>query len=198
MKKTILLITTVICFSLIGNTQTAKKGDYSFLKGQKELNIEFDYTNMKVGKYATEEAYIKEKVAEHNKKEAGKGEKWKESWEGSREKRYQPKYMELINKSLEGVGMVAKENSVAKYTLIVKSIFTEPGFNVGVVKQPAYVDFEMIFIETDTKKEVGRYILYKIPGSQAMGYDFDAGSRIAECYAKAGKMMGSYIAKALK
>jgi len=167
------------------------------LKGQKELNIEFDYTNMKVGKYATEEAYVKDKVSEHNKKEAGKGDKWKESWESSREKRYQPKFMELINKSLEKTTLKAKEGTTAKYTLIVKTVFTEPGFNVGVMKQPAYVDFEMVFIDNETKKEVSRYILYRVPGSQAMGYDFDAGSRIAECYAKAGKMMGAYIAKVI-
>ena len=198
MKKTFLIIVALIVSSILNAQTHAKKGDYSFLKNEKNISIVFDYSNMKVGKKLSEEKYVDEKVKEHNKKEAGKGDKWKEGWFGARESRYQPKFMELINKSLDNTSLKANESGDAKYTLIVKTVFTEPGFNVGVMKQPAYVNFEMIFIETDSKKEIKKYILTNVPGSQAMGYDFDAGSRIAECYAKAGKMMGAYIAKALK
>ena len=198
MKKTSLIILALIISSFLNAQTHAKKGNYSFLKNEKNITIVFDYSNMKVGKDLSEEEYVDKKVKEHNEKEAGKGDKWKEGWFGARESRYQPKFMELINKSLSKTSLKASEGGNTKYTLIVKTVYTEPGFNIGIMKQPAYANFEMIFIETESKKVVKKYVLTKVPGSQAMGYDFDAGSRIAECYAKAGKMMGAYIAKALK
>jgi hypothetical protein len=199
MKKLslLLMLTAVIGFTATAQTH-AKKGKYSFLKGEKMLNLEYDYSDMTVGKKLTEDEYVSKKVAEYNKKEAGKGDTWKENWINARAKRYEPKFETLINKSMEKLGTKASQGASAKYTLIVKTTYTEPGFNIGIAKQPAYVNFEFIFVETESRKEVARYILTKIPGSQAMGYDFDVGSRIAECYAKGGKMLGAYIYKANK
>ena len=199
MKKLslLLMLTAIVSITAIAQTH-AKKGKYAFLKGEKTLNLEYDYSNMTVGKKLTEDEYVSKKVKEGNEKEAGKGDKWKVSWTGSREARFQPKFETLINKSMEKAGIKASQGADAKYTLIVKTVYTEPGFNIGIMKQAAYVNFEMIFVETASKNEVAKYVLTKIPGSQAMGYDFDAGSRIAECYAKGGKMQGAYIAKSLK
>ena len=138
-------------------------------------------------------------VTDGNEKEAGTGDKWKESWEGSRDSRYEPKFLALINDQLEKPGIKASEDTEsAQYELIVKTIYTEPGFNIGVMKKPAAVSFEFIFIEIASKEEVGIFILENVPGAQAMGYDYDVGSRIAESYAKGGKMLGGYIAKFLK
>lgn len=198
MKKLGLLLLMTAVFTISGTAQkSAKKGDFTFLKGQKSLNVEYDYSNMKVGKNLTEEKYVNDKVKEYNKKESGKGDKFKEGWEGSRAKRYEPKFETLINKSLAKSNMKVAQGADAKYTLVVKTVYTEPGFNVGVMKKPASVNFEFIFKDASGKQKA-KYILDNVPGAQAMGYDFDAGSRIAECYAKGGKMLGSYIAKDLK
>ena len=196
MKKIILLTAAIgfIAFGMMAQTH-AKKADYSFLKGEKSFNIEYVYEDMTVGKKLTEEEYVNKKVEDYNKKEAGKGDKWKISWEESRTKRYEPKFETLINKSMAKINMTASKNSDAKYTLIVKTIYTEPGYNIGISKRPAFVNFEFSFIETATKNVMHTSILHKVPGAQAMGYDFDTGSRIAECYAKGGKMLGAYIYK---
>ncbi len=199
MKKLGLLLVFTAVVSITTMAQThAKKGKYAFLKGEKVLNLEFDYSNMTVGKKLAEDEYVSKKVSDHNAKEAGKGDKWKENWLGARSKRYEPKFETLINKSLTKAAIKASQGAAAKYTLIVKTTYTEPGFNIGIMKQPAYVNFEMVFVETASKKEVAKYILPKIPGSQTMGYDFDVGTRIAECYAKGGKMIGNYIYKSNK
>ncbi len=174
-------------------------GDLSFLKSSPSINIEYDYSEMGVGKFKTEDEYTKKKVEEYNKDEAGKGDKWKESWIGSRARVYQPKFEELFNKYAEKVGVSAKENNgSAKYTLIVKTTFTEPGFNIGVTSKPAYVNFEYIFVETGTDKVVAKFTQLKVPGAQAMGMDFDTSTRISESYAKAGKMFGGYLSKNVK
>src|SRR5690606_1491496 len=70
---------------LIGFASFAQKikvtsGDLGFLKGQTTINVEYNYDNMGVGKFDKEEDYINQKVEDYNKKEAGRGDKWKESW----------------------------------------------------------------------------------------------------------------------
>lgn len=200
MKKLSLVLTLMIAFVINANAQSpAKKGKYDFLKGETSLLITYEYDNMKVGKNLDEDDYVADKVAKGNEKEAGTGDKWKESWETSRDARYEPKFEELINDQLKKTGLIVSENTeVAKYKLIIKTVYTEPGFNVGVMKKPAAVNFVFVFVEIESGKEVATYSLDNVPGSQAMGHDYDVGSRIAESYAKGGKMLGSYIAKALK
>lgn len=172
------------------------QGDLSVLKSVKEINIEYDYSNMGVGKFKTEEEYVKSKVSEYNEKEPGRGDNWKESWVNSRQRVYHPKFEELFNKY---AGVTASQNNTsAKYTLIVKTVFTEPGFNIGVAKKPASINYEYILVETDTRNVVAKFKHEKVPGAQAFGYDYDTSTRISEAYAKAGKMFGQFVAKALK
>lgn len=200
MKRLSVLMILSLVFALSSFGQgPAKKGKYTFLEGETSLKVAYEYDNMKVGKQLDEEEYVADKVAEANKKEAGKGDEWKKGWLDSREARYQPKFEALINQELEKTKITVSENTEeAKYLLIVKTVYTEPGFHVGVMKKAASVNFVFVFVEIATGKEVATYTLDGVPGSQAMGYDFDVGSRIAESYAKAGKMLGSYIAKSLK
>ncbi len=170
-------------------------GDLDFLKGQTAINVEYNYDNMGVGKFDKEEDYINEKVEDYNKKEAGRGDKWRESWIADREERFEPKFEELLNKNLEKSNVKAGEFPDAAYTMLVKTTYTEPGFNVGVVRKNAYTDYEVVFIENETQEEVATMTIVKSPGLGAMGYDFDSGLRIQESYAKAGKELGQYLAK---
>ncbi len=200
MKKVTLLFAFMALFAFTAQAQKIKKqsGDLSKLKKGSTMLVTFDYTGMTVGKNLTEEEYVEKKVTEYNEKERGKGDKWKEGWESAREKRYEPKFLELFKKSSAGKVKVSdKEGS--DYTLIVKTTYTEPGFNIGVVRQNAYINVDYIIVETaNPDKVIAHYTQAKVPGATAMGYDFDAGSRIAESYAKAGKMFGKFMAKAMK
>jgi len=129
-----------------------KSGDLSFLKGQTKLNIEYVYDNMMVGK-KPEAQYITEKVEKYNKDEAGKGDKWLESWKNDRTKRFEPKFEELLNKNLEGVNVnVSSSNKDAKYTLILKTVYTDPGYNIGITRKPSYIDVVVTFVETGKKQ----------------------------------------------
>jgi len=166
------------------------------LKGEKTLNLQYVYEGLHVGEMQ-EVDYIKKKVTEYNSKEAGKGDKWKENWFNDRKTRYQPKFEELFNKYLEEIGMVAKEGATdARYTVIIKTIMIEPGFNVGVMRRPARIEVEMIIIETNKPEaKIAEYSVVNIPGADVMGYDFDSGLRISEAYAKLGKEFAKYIIK---
>ncbi|MEN8119811.1 MAG: hypothetical protein ABFS35_05670 [Bacteroidota bacterium] len=193
----ILLLGTAIIFSGMANAQKLKvvSGKLDFLKGQTALNVEYKYDDMKVGKM-TEEDYIAEKVEKYNNDEAGKGDKWKEAWFNDRATRFHPKFEELMNKYLAKKGAsISSENNDAEYTLILKTTFTEPGFNVGVMRRPALINTEVIFVKTGSTEELAKITLTKAPGNAVMGLDFDTGLRIQEAYAKSGKTLAGYLIK---
>jgi hypothetical protein len=202
MLKNFILVIALVSFSIAGFAQriTQKSGSVAVLKGQTTLNVEYDYSNFGVGKFENEADFVSKKVEEHNAKEAGKGDEWKEGWISARENRYEPKFEELFNKGAEKLGLkVVGGDKTAKYTLIVRTTFLEPGFNVGVMRKPASVNFEFDIVETASpSKKVSEQSLNNVPGAQFGGYDFDIGSRVAESYAKAGKVLAVYLLKELK
>jgi hypothetical protein len=172
-----------------------QKGSLGAIKGQKMLAT-FDYSGMAVGKFDKEEDYIAKKMEDYNKDEAGKGDKWAASWKGDRERRYEPKFEELFNKYGEKPGVSAFRSATdAKYEVNIHTIFTEPGFNVGVMRKPAYIDAIVTFKDRTTGEEIAVLKVDNVPGMDAMGYDFDTGVRIEESYAKLGKSLAGFIAK---
>lgn len=197
-----MLFSVAILMGAVGFAQKimVTEGSWSVLKGQKNVNIEYDYSAMEVGDFASEEDYKNKKVKEYNAKEKGKGDKWEQSWERDKTVRYPEKFEELINKGMAANGIKFAQNSDdATYTLIVKTKFIEPGFNVGVASKPAAVSFEYIIVETADKSTFVVKASQKfVPGANAMGMDFDTGGRIAESYAKGGKMLAADMKKAMK
>lgn len=78
----------------------------------------------------------------------------------------------------------------------IHTTFIEPGFNVGVMRRPAFINLEVTF--TKGEEELVVLSATKAPGADAMGFDFDTGYRISEAYAKAGKSLGKFILKNAK
>ncbi|KAA2241959.1 hypothetical protein F0L74_19060 [Chitinophaga agrisoli] len=175
------------------NAQKLKltEGDLSALKGQTELNSEFTYDGLRVGKFDKEDDYIHKKTEEYNGKEAGRGDTWAKAWKDDREARYEPKFSELFN---EYAGLKMNHNKSAKYTLIFKTSFIEPGYNVGVWRKNASMDGEVWIVETaNPSKPVAKISVEKAQGRVFGGFDFDTGVRIAEAYADAGKALGKFV-----
>jgi hypothetical protein len=196
------LLAIIAMASHVTNAQRVelKSGDLAVLSGQKVVNIEYDYSQFGVGKFATEQEYLDRKSAEYNAKEAGRGDNWKKSWVADRKARYEPKFEELFNKGMEDKGLqVIQSRPDAQYTLIVHTKFVEPGFNVGVMRKNAYVDYEIDLVESANKSSrVAELGMRNVPGSMAMGMDFDTGARLAESYAKAGKTLAAFLDKKFK
>lgn len=199
MKTTkFVLLGLIACATISANAQkmNLQSGDVKMLAGQSKMLVQYDFKDLDMGKEGSEADYLKKKKADLNAKEAGKGDKFVEGWEKNKTDRYEPKFEELFNKELEGKMTLNASNKDAKYTLIVKTLTLYPGFNAGVVKYPAYVSFGFIIVETaNPGKELAKLELREVQGSQVMGMDFDAGSRLQESYAKAGKMLAKYIEK---
>ena len=196
MKKLTLILAILISFNLQAQKIKLKSGDLGFLKGQKNILIEFVYPdNMKVGKM-TEEAYIKKKTKDLNKKKPGDGERWLKLWKGDRPDHYQPKFIELMNKGLiKNHVKVSEDTEKAKYKMVVTTTFIEPGFNVGVMRRDASINLEISFYEIGSDKELAKFTLMKSPGRTMGGVDFDTGFRVGESYAKAAKSFAKYLMK---
>jgi hypothetical protein len=199
MKTKLFLIAGFIAVTAL--TAKAQKmvqevGDLTMLVGQTKMLVEYDFNDLDMGKEGSESEYLEKKRTEYNKKEAGKGDKYVEGWKKNQKERYEPKFEELFNKTMKGKMDISQSNKDAKYKLIVKTLTMYPGFNIGITKWPAYCSYAFIIVETaNPDKILSKMVLKDVVGSQAAGYDFDAGSRLQESYAKAGKMLAGYIKK---
>lgn len=195
MKK---ILTAIMIIFLAGNIQAQRiklvDGNLKFLKSVKDINLQYTYDDMKVGKYSEAE-YIAKKTEEYNKKEAGRGDKWAKMWTEDRENRFEPKFEELFNKYIQKYDAIAEQNNKdAEYTLTLHTYFTEPGYYIGISSAPASINCEAIFIKTsDPKNILAKIDIKKSPGRAGAGWD--TGERIKEAYAKAGKELAKFLLK---
>lgn len=200
MKKSIvmivLLFSTAVMFS-----QKAKvlEGNIKNLKGITQYDLVFEYENLEIPKYDSEEEFLKDKMQKREEKEAGAGEKFKKSWFADREERYEPKFIESFNKRFDDNEVKVGKETGAAYVMKVETTFMYAGYNVGVMRQNSKVDA----IISVYKKEDPSTLLYsvkytKAQGNGAMGYDFDSGYRISEAYAKLAKTLAITIRKKAK
>ncbi|KIC93132.1 hypothetical protein [Flavihumibacter solisilvae] len=191
MKK-LLTGTFVLLLSAAVSAQKIKltDGELKPLAGEKEINTEFDYANMKVGKFDNEQDYVTKKKEEYNKKEAGKGDTWAKAWVDDRGNRFEPKFNELFAKSS---GITSGTSAGSKYTMIVKTVFTEPGYNVGVWRANAEINTEITIVETANRKKVVAKIKMDKAVGRLLGFDYDTGLRISEAYGDGGKALGKFI-----
>ena len=196
MKKSIVLAFVMISSMAFAQKLKVTNGDIKNLKGITAYNLEFDYTNVQIPKFDSEEDFLADKMQKREEKEAGGGDKFKNSWFGDREERYRPKFTESFNKRFDEGEVSVGVNPDAEYTMMVHSTRIYAGYNVGVVRRNAEIDAVITVFETANPDNVlfsGEYT--RAQGNGAMGYDFDTGFRISECYAKLAKTFAGYIIK---
>ncbi|WP_125718667.1 hypothetical protein [Flavobacterium ustbae] len=174
------------------------KGDFHFIKDQKEMNVEFDYSNFTMMKENKPEAqYVEEHKADLDKKAKGNGKIWEKKWIAAKDQIWTPKFLEIANIVLtkEKKDLNFQEGLQTPYTLIVKTVWIYPGWDAGIMKQPAKVTTNLKFVETDNKSNVLLEITSEeAPGDQ-WGNNFSNESRIGEGYAKTAKTLSKLISK---
>lgn len=204
MKKTIipLMISVLVLASMTLFAQVKQvSGDMKALKGQTEVLLKYDYSNMAVGKYDNADDYTSEKVAEMNKRKEGSGDAWLVKWTSDRTERFEPSFRKDFNGEVGSFGLSGKDDSPnAKYSLVIHTTFTEPGFNatmaIGFARKPATIDVTVDLVETENPSNVlGTVEIKKIQSKNMGGYDYDTGGRIESCYERAGEYLGKYLVK---
>lgn len=174
-------------------------GNYDFLKDQKELNLVMDYSNVTFYKEnMNEAAYIskREKDILNAGKPLTEVEDWKNDWEYSKKVSFSEKFIASMNKNSSII--TSLNNTDAKYTLYVKTVWIYPGWYAGVMTQPAKVNTILRFVETADNNVV----LMEIESKEAPGDNFvgvpNNNDRIAEGYAKTAKTLAKKISKKVK
>ncbi|ESU23754.1 hypothetical protein FEDK69T_11610 [Flavobacterium enshiense DK69] len=197
MKK----IAIIVLLLASGVTMAQKKrilsGDFKNLKGITEFNLVFDYTDLKVDKFETEEAFLEDKMKKREEK--GTAEDFKKSWFSDREERYEPKFIESFNKRFDGEIKVDKKLSSAKYTVKIQTLWIYPGYNVGVVRQSSKLNAIIKIVEIGNPDNILLSVGYeKVLGKGAAGFDYNSGYRISEAYAKLAKEFAAELKKVNK
>lgn len=198
MKKVV--ITLFILFGVLSFSYSQSivvtSGSTDFIKGESVIQFTFSYNEMLVGKL-TESEYVNKKVTDNNEKEAGKGDEWEKAWFGDRKERFEPKFLELFDKYIEEVG-VKSGTEGANYVIEVNTDFTEPGWNVGVMRQNASVDLSCKVKNIATGEQVASIKIRNASANNFWGTDFTAGYRVQETYAKAGRELAKFFIKKAK
>lgn len=199
MKKIILTCFIIGSCTIHAQRLTNEKGNLHVLKDETAVNIRFSYDNMKLMKEnLTEEQYVKERRKDLNEKNKGNGDVWVSKWQNAKDGIWEPKFVELLLKTVKTGVTFHEGHEEAKYTLLVDAVWIYPGWDVYMMKQPAKVTTKIKLIETANPS----IVLYETdaleaPGDQ-FGSNFSNESRIGEGFAKTAKTFGKVINKALK
>lgn len=188
----------IICMLLYATCATAQKfkvttGSFKNLKEIPAYDLVFDYENLKVDKFDTEEDFLKDKMDKREEKRMD--EEFKKSWFADREDRYEPKFIESFNKRFsKGEITVKKNNSDADYVMLVKTTWIYPGYNVGVMRQPSKINATITVYEKNNPDNIlFKGDINKVQGNGAAGFDYNSGYRISEAYALLAKIFAKNI-----
>ncbi|TRX31273.1 hypothetical protein FNW52_18840 [Flavobacterium sp. ZT3R18] len=164
-------------------------GKMSNLKGIPAFNVIFDYTNLQVEGFETEEAFLADKM-EKRKDFEGKPEKFKKDWFENRENKYEPKFIESFNKRFDKGEIKCDKDRDLKYTMNIKTTWIYPGYNLVEFSQPAKISATITVIETANPDNILLVIKFDKSIGLAQGiFEFDEGYRIAGAYEKLAKNM---------
>lgn len=184
MKKIVLILFFI---STLGFSQRFKvlSGDLKNLKEISEYNIAFDYSELVVHGYESEEEYLAEKM-EKRSGEQWKAEKFKEDWYADRENKYEPSFISYFNERFKKGEIKVEKNELLKFSLTVKTIWVYPGYTLAAV-EPAKISAVLTFFETQNPEN----ILFQIEYDKVIGISkeltYDQGNRIAGAYEKLAK-----------
>jgi len=192
MKKLILLFVATLSILGAANAQKIKveSGDMKFIKGLAEISVVFEFPDdMKYGKM-TQEEYIKKEKQKREAKKEGSGEIWEEKFIGDRDN-FKAQFMNGLEK-YAGDLYTAEDDPDYKYTMIVKTTFTEPGFNFGFRSKESAIDLEITFVETEKMDDaIAVMSVKKALGAAAP----DKNMRVADAYFTAAYSLGKYLKK---
>lgn len=201
MKKQLSVFVAILFVSLtFAQKAKIQDGEWSNLKGITKYNLVFDYSDLEIPKYDSEEEFLKDKMKKRDDKKPGDGERFKKEWFADREDRYEPKFIESFNKRWKKNEVeVGKDLSDAEYTINIHTTFMYPGYNVGIVRKNSKIDAVLsVYKNSDPSKILFSVKYIKAEGYGAMGNDYNSGYRISEAYAKLAKTFAGHLKKKTK
>lgn len=199
MKNLLFIAALVFSTTLVAQKAKVTKGDWENLKGISEYNVVFDYSDLSIPKYDSEEEFLKDKMAKRDEKEPGTGKKFKKSWYSDREEFYEPRFIETFNDKSKKEGKKVGKDIGAEYTMKIHTTMIYPGYNVGIVRHNSKLELTLSVFKADSPDDVVFSVDYtKIEGQGNGGYDFNSGQRIADAYIIFGRAFAKHLKKNTK
>lgn len=188
-------IRCIIFFSLVavatyGQKRKIVSGSLDGIGTQDTYELVFDYEGMRVGAEIDEVEYLKTKEADWEAKEEGQGAAFVRRWFEDRKTLYRPAFIVGFQKFYKA----KLGDDKAKYTLIIKTMRTEPGWYAGVMGHPAELDGECWVVESGNLSNVIAKIAFAgFVGKVSYGGDFEMTTRIQSAYEILGNGLGDFI-----
>jgi hypothetical protein len=193
-------IRCIIIFSLVtvatyGQKRKIVSGSLDGIGTQDTYELVFDYEGMRVGAEIDEVEYLKTKEADWEAKEEGQGAAFVRRWFEDRKTLYRPAFIVGFQKFYKA----KLGDDKAKYTLIIKTMRTEPGWYAGVMGHPAELDGECWVVESGNLSNVIAKIAFAgFVGKVSYGGGFEMTTRIQSAYEVLGNGLGDFIKRKSK
>jgi hypothetical protein len=209
MKNFKLLMICTLLIPIIGISQSVKSvvvvpdqeieivsGTPKYFKNASSYYVWFDYTDLEIGGYENEAAYIAymREDAELRRKSA---DDWEQKWFADRETVFEPKFLELFTKHAGSKMIIDPNNKDQEFAIKLHTQFIEIGFNRNFKESPTYINVIVTITDINGAGEPLIISMKYIIGKEAMSsYSADF-RRIEEAYAKCGKELAKYMRKVI-
>lgn len=193
MKKNILLFIILISSFSFAQRYKTVSGNLKNLKGISEYNVTFDYSNIEVHGYESEEAYLNEKM-DKRKDEEGKSKEFKKEWFDSRTSKYEPAFISYFNNRFSNGEIKLLENNEAKYTMNISTVWIYPGYFM----EPSKISVIISVFETNRPSNVLTKVMFeKVIGIEKEHFNNNLSSRITNAYEKLAKNLSIQLKRFL-
>jgi len=195
-QSLIVSLFSITVFQLEAQSIKFVPNNWHFLRAETHVQLIFDYDSMSVGVYPSEREYTNRKVETYNTVTSGSGDDWLKQWITDRPLYYQPAFVSGLNAQIMPLAGIV-DDSTAAYTLIVKTIYTQPGYYASALfRQRASINLVFLFVDSrDHTCVLATLYAHKIKsGYLPFSKRFDFEHRISSAYAAAGNQLGLYLA----
>jgi hypothetical protein len=192
MKRIFLLMIVSMLTTGAGALAQKFNPSLAFLKGEKSLNVVFDYQGVTIDG-DPEEKFVKEEM-DDEKNDEDKQE-WKENWYGKWRETYKYAFLNAINLET-GETLSVSEHKDAEYTAIVKIKDIDPGNFAGPFSNPAKIKAIISIIKTSDNSVITKAEFKDIYTPAGIAPLMDI--RIAAGFSELGETLGEIIMKTIK
>lgn len=201
MKRFVLVFLFLMSISGFSQKIEYQKGDFKFLKGASKVEVQFNYSNLKLLKdNFTEEEYINNRKNQLKGKDNDVADNWEAKWRDSRLGMWQPMFLKLLTSTATNRTKIqfVTDDSTSEYVMFVDVLWIYPGWDAFMIKQKAKVTSKIsIFKRSDMTTPLVSLDAIEAPGDQFFN-NFDDGLRVGEGFSKTAKTLGKKIAKEAK
>tara|TARA_R110002020_G_scaffold68309_1_gene178993 strand:- start:5996 stop:6631 length:636 start_codon:yes stop_codon:yes gene_type:complete len=185
---------------------TIISGDFKNLKTISEYNLVFDYSDLTVTDFESEEAYLQKTMLEKEQAKPGNARVFREEWFGDRVYRYEPRYIKAFNEYFKkGEVKVVKGRPDLPFTMKVHTTEIYPGYNNGFTRKSGNLEVIISIYKTESAdnilfsaKIMDVECTYAGDKATLEGFDFHQGERIAYGYWNLAKFFAKQLRRGIK